>query len=212
MPILLHVDSSPMGEASISRNLTREFVRCWRAAHPGAEVISRDLTATAIAPVTAAWVAANYTPAESRTPGQNELLALSTELSRELLRADEYVIGVPMHNWGPAAVFKLWADQIARFGETILLTPSGMKGNLATKKITCFVAAGRSYRAGAEDPSRNHLVPWLRTYWENLGVTDLQIYFIDSSAAVRWGKVSQEEFLAPHLAQVDSLFEQPSLR
>ena len=212
MPTLLHVDSSPMGETSISRRLTREFVHCWRAAHPAGEVIARDLASTVMAPVTAAWIAANYTPAESRTPEQNELLAPSTELTRELLRSDESVIGVPMHNWGPASSFKLWADQIARFGETILLTPSGMKGNLGAKKITCFVAAGRSYRPGAEDPSRNHLVPWLRTFWQNLGVTDLQIHFIDSSAAIRSRKISQEAFLAPHLAQVDSLFEHTSLR
>lgn len=212
MPILLHVDSSPMGQASISRRLTQEFVCHWRDAHPDGDVISRDLTATAIPTVTAAWVAANYTPAESRTPEQNELLALSTEFTRELRRADEYVIGIPMHNWGPASIFKLWIDQVVRFGETILLAPSGMKGNLGGKKITCFVAAGRTYRAGVEDPSRNHVVPWLRTFWENLGVTDLHIHFIDGTAAVLSRKTIREEFLAPHLAQVDSLFEQPSLR
>lgn len=211
MPILLHIDSSPMGEASISRPLTTEFERLWRVANPRGEVLRRDLAAMQIPAVDADWVAANYQPEESRMPRQSQLLALSTELTRELLRADEYVIGVPMHNWGPCAVFKLWADQIVRFGETILLTPSGMKGNLGTKKVTIFAAAGRSYRPGAEDPSRNHLVPWLRTFWENLGVTDLHIHFIDGAGAVRWGKISQQAFLAPHLAAVESLFAPPSI-
>src|SRR5262249_11166479 len=130
MPILLHIDSSPMGDASISRCLTREFVQRWRIANPHGEVISRDLTTIGIPVIDAAWVAANYTPRESRTRHQNDLLAVSTELTGEVMRADEYVIGVPMHNWGPASSFKLWVDQIVRFGETVDLTPAGIKGSL----------------------------------------------------------------------------------
>jgi FMN-dependent NADH-azoreductase len=67
MPILLHIDSSPMGAASISRRLTQEFVERWRRANPQAKVLSRDLTTVAIPPVDAEWVAANYTPKELRT-------------------------------------------------------------------------------------------------------------------------------------------------
>ena len=116
-----------MGEDSISRRLTREFTRRWRLVNPRGQVISRDLAATHIPVIDAAWVAANYTPVESRNQQQNDPLALSTELSGELLDADEYVIGVPMHNWGPSASLKLWADQIVRFGRTTLLTPAGLK-------------------------------------------------------------------------------------
>jgi FMN-dependent NADH-azoreductase len=211
MSTLLHIDSSPMGHASISRHLTAEFVRRWRLANPAGDVLYRDLTAGRIPAIDAAWVAANYQPRDARTAQQNEVLSLSTGFTRELLRSDEYVIGVPMHNWGPSSVFKLWADQIARFGETILLTPSGMKGNLGAKKITFFVTAGRSYRPGAEDPARNHLVPWLRTFFENLGVPVMRFHFVDGTAAVMYGKISQGAFLAPHLAAVESFFPQPSV-
>jgi FMN-dependent NADH-azoreductase len=31
----------------------------------------------------------------------------SSPMTGELLDADEYVIGVPMHNWGPSSSFKL---------------------------------------------------------------------------------------------------------
>ena len=44
MPTLLHLDSSPL-ESSISRELTREFVKTWKAAHPDGEIIYRDLAA-----------------------------------------------------------------------------------------------------------------------------------------------------------------------
>nr|WP_245632413.1 NAD(P)H-dependent oxidoreductase [Edaphobacter aggregans] len=39
-------------------------------------------------------------------------------LLAELEQADEYVFGVPMHNFGVPSVLKLWIDQIARVGRT----------------------------------------------------------------------------------------------
>ena len=109
---LLRIDSSPMGEAAISRVLTNEFVQRWLSANPRSTVIRRDLTTIAIPVIDAAWVAANYTPKDSRTQQQNELLKLSTEFIAELLDADEYVMGMPIHNWGPPSSFKLSVDQI----------------------------------------------------------------------------------------------------
>jgi FMN-dependent NADH-azoreductase len=79
MPILLHIDSSPLGEDSISRRLTAEFVCHWHHANPAGEVISRDLTSISIPVIDAEWISANLTPRELRTPGQNAILALSTE-------------------------------------------------------------------------------------------------------------------------------------
>ena len=54
MPTLLHLDSSPL-ESSISRELTREFVKTWKAAHPDGAVIERDLAAQPPMPINAAW-------------------------------------------------------------------------------------------------------------------------------------------------------------
>ncbi len=196
----------PHGDASISRPVTREFVSTWRRANPQGKVISRDLAATAIPVIDAAWVAANYTPAESRTPRQNRLLALSTVLTRELLDADEYVIGVPMHNWGPSASFKLWIDQVVRFGETMVLTPSGMQGTLDRKRLTCFIAAGRRYGPGSVEAHRNHLAPWLRTFFGNLGVRGMRFVFADGTVEVKQGRIDPAAFLAPHIEAMQSLF------
>jgi flavodoxin-like protein len=55
-------------------------------------------------PVNAEWVGAAYTPEEARTRQQKELLSLSDSLLAELEQADEYVIGVPMHNFGVPSV------------------------------------------------------------------------------------------------------------
>jgi FMN-dependent NADH-azoreductase len=207
MPVLLHLDSSPMGEQSISRQLTREFTRLWREAHPGGEVIYRDIIRTDIPVIDAEWVAANYTSSESRTAHQHRVLELSTELTQELLDADEYVFGLPLHNWGSTAGFKLWADQIVRFGRTMQITSSGMKGMLDGKRLTAFLTAGRRYGRGWEDPARNHLEPWLRTFFENLGIRDMRLIFIDGTGAVSRGKVDIRAFLEPHIRSLRPLFE-----
>jgi FMN-dependent NADH-azoreductase len=196
-----------MGEASISRRLTAELARRWRSAHPKGKVIYRDVTGTAIPVITAAWVAANYTPKESRTQEQHDLLALSTELVAELLEADEYVIGVPMHNWGPSSSFKLWIDQILRFGDIIALTADGPKGMLRNKRATFVIAAGRRYGPGSDDAPRNYLEPWLRTFFGYLGLRDMRFLLADGAADVRYGKIEQAAFLAPHIRTIETLAE-----
>ena len=129
MSTLLHIDSSPIYGRSVSRELTAAFVTQWKASHPDGKVVDRDLNATAIPPINAEWVGAAYTPEQARRPPQQtELLSLSDSLLSELEQADEYVIGVPMHNFGVPSVLKLWIDQIARVGRTFSY---GVKGRRA---------------------------------------------------------------------------------
>ncbi len=47
MSTLLHIDASPLGEASVSRHLSGEFVRKWQEANPTGKVITLDLTTSA---------------------------------------------------------------------------------------------------------------------------------------------------------------------
>jgi FMN-dependent NADH-azoreductase len=206
MPVLLQIDSSPMGDFSISRSLTGTFARRWAATNPGGRILYRDLAATTMPVIDAAWVEANYTPKESRSREQEEMLALSSELTAELLEADEYVIGVPMHNWGPSSSFKLWADQIVRFGETMAITPNGLKGMLGSKRATFVIAAGRSYGPGSVDAGSNYLQPWLRTFFGNLGMTEMRFVFADGAAAVRYGRIDRAGFLAPYTEAIEALF------
>jgi FMN-dependent NADH-azoreductase len=212
MPTLLHIDSSPMGEVSLSRQLTKEFVERWRAANPQSKVISRDLTTISIPVVDAAWIYANYTPKEMRTQQQHDVLSLSTQFTTELLEANEYVIGVPMHNRGPSASFKLWVDQIVRFGETITITPSGPRGTLGGKRVTLVIAAGASYSPGSSNAAFNYLEPWLRSLFAYLGVKDMQCVFADGAVKVRNGSVDREAFLAPHIDAIEALFAEPCLQ
>jgi FMN-dependent NADH-azoreductase len=206
MPTLLHIDSSLMGEASLSHQLTQEFAQQWRNANPQGRVIARDLAKIEIPVIDAAWVFANQTPKASRTPEQNSRLALSTEFIQEMFDADEYVLGVPMYNWGPSSSFKLWLDQTLRFGETLLHTGSGPKGTLDRKRATFIITAGATYTPGSPGAALNYLEPWLRTYFGYLGIQSMQFLLADGAINVLQGRIDRQSFLAPHLETIQSLF------
>jgi FMN-dependent NADH-azoreductase len=119
MPILPRIDSSPMGERSISRKLTEEFAKTWIKSHPNGSVVSRDLTTTDIPVIDGGWVAAAYTPEDARTAEQKETLRVSDMLIADLQKANEYVVGVPMHNFSIPSTLKLWIDQVMRGGQNV---------------------------------------------------------------------------------------------
>ena len=203
MPTLLHIDSSPLYGRSVSRELTAAFVSKWKAAHPDGRVIDRDLNATAIPPINAEWVGAVYTPEDVRTPKQKELLSLSDSLLAELEQADEYVIGVPMHNFGVPSVLKLWIDQIARVGRTFLYADGKPKGLITGKKATFIIATGGVYDAQAQMASFNFVEPYLRSVFGFLGVTDAMFLTAGGTSALNQGR-DRHAFLAPHLQAVQT--------
>src|ERR1700744_3416783 len=203
MSTLLHIDSSPLYGRSVSRQLTDAFVTQWKSSHPDGIVVDRDLNATSIPPVAAEWVGAAYTPEEARTPQQKELLTLSDTLLAELEQADEYVFGVPMHNFGVPSVLKLWIDQIARVGRAFSYADGTPKGLVTGKKATFIIATGGIYDAQTQMASFNFVEPYLRSVFAFLGVTDATFLTTGGTAALNYGQ-DRDAFLAPHLQAVQT--------
>ena len=203
MPTLLHIDSSPLYGHSVSRQLTSAFVAQWKSSHPDGTVVDRDLTAAAIPPITAEWVGAVYTPEENRTAEQKKILALSDTLIAELEQADQYVIGVPMHNFGVPSVLKLWIDQITRVGKTFTYADGTPRGLLIGKKATFIVATGGIYDAQTQMASFNFVEPYLRSLFGFLGLTDATFLTAGGTMALNHGQ-DRDTFLAPHLQAVQT--------
>ncbi len=203
MPTLLHLDSSPL-ESSISRELTREFVKTWKAAHKDGTVIARDLAAHPAKPLDAQWIGGAYTPEAGRTPEQKEALAFSDELIGELQKADEYVIGVAMHNFSIPSVLKLWIDQVVRNGKTFSYGEGGVQGLLQGKKATILVASGGVYELGTPAGAMNFIEPYLRAILGFLGITDVKFITASGAAQIMMGAVDREAFLKPTLELVRS--------
>jgi FMN-dependent NADH-azoreductase len=204
MATLLHLNTSPLA-SSVSRELTREFVSNWKASHPTGQVIDRDLAANPPKPLDQATIYATFTPEEARQPEQKDLIAYSDEAIAELEKADEYVIGVAMHNFSIPAVLKLWIDQVVRRGRTFSYGAEGPKGLLSGKKATVLVATGGVYDAGSPYAAFNFIDPYLRTILGFIGITDVKFVTAGGTTQLMSGTVDRGQFLQPHLEQVRSI-------
>jgi len=204
MATLLHIDSSPMGAASVSRHLSETFTENWKKAHPGGTVVTRDLTKSGLVSIDAAWVAAVYTPEEARTPEQKAVLAKSDELLAEIEAADELAIGVSMHNFSVPSVLKLWIDQVVRVGKAFSYEDGVPKGLLTGKKATFLVATGAVYGPGSAYESLNFIEPYLKTLFGFIGITDVTFHTAGGAGALNRG-ANREEFLQPHDEAVAAL-------
>jgi FMN-dependent NADH-azoreductase len=204
MATLLHLDSSPMGAASVSRHLSNTFVENWKKAHPGGTVVTRDLTKSGLVPITAEWVAAAYTPAESRTAEQKAVLATSDELLAEVGAADELAIGVSMHNFSIPSVLKLWLDQVVRVNRAFTYADGTPKGLLVGKKATFLVATGGAYGPGTGLESLNFIEPYLKAVFGFVGIGPVAFHTAGGAAALNYG-ADRAEFLQPHVEAVAAL-------
>ncbi|HEV1284599.1 MAG TPA: NAD(P)H-dependent oxidoreductase [Bryobacteraceae bacterium] len=202
MATLLRIDSSPLGDgASFSRQLTSEFVELWKRTHPHGRVIARDVAATPLSPIDAEWIGAAYAPKGTLTARQREALTLSDELIAELKTADEYVIGVPMHNFSIPGALKLWVDQIARVGETFSYENGAPAGLLQGKKVTFLVASGGVYDQGTPAFALNFIEPYLRSFFSFLGVKEMAFISASGTARHRFG-VDRGTILQPAFATI----------
>jgi FMN-dependent NADH-azoreductase len=206
MATLLRIDSSPLAsDASFSRQLTTEFVQHWQRTHPDGKIITRDLVTTKLQPLSAEWIGAAYTPEASRSPRQQEVLALSNQLIAELEAADEYVIGVAMHNFSVPSVLKLWIDQIARAGKTFSYQDGTPAGLMRNKKATFFIASGGVYDQGTPMAVMNFVEPYLRSLFGFIGVTDTSFITAGGTGKLQYG-VDRQTILQPALASIHAQF------
>ena len=193
MTKLLVVETSPRGEYSISRTMTRRFVAAWRAAHPGGEVVDRDLMDTDLPFVTAPWLQVYFTPPQQHSPEMKDTLRLSDELVGEVLAADHVVIATPVYNYNVPAALKAWVDHVVRKGMTLGVDGRG----LATgKKATVLLASGGTYTEGSPIRDRDIASQYLRLILNVIGITDVTIVTGGGAKAVDLGEQTMDAFIA----------------
>ena len=193
MAKLLVVETSPRGDYSISRGLTRRFVAEWRAAHPRGEVVERDLMETDLPFVTAPWLQAYFTPPEQHSPEMKEALRLSDELVAELLATDHLVIATPVYNYNVPAALKAWIDHVVRKGLTLGTDGSGL---VVGKKATVLLASGGVYTEGSPIRDRDIATQYLRLILNVIGITDVTFIAAGNAKAVDMGQIGRDDFLA----------------
>jgi FMN-dependent NADH-azoreductase len=191
---ILHVDSSPRRDRSISRSLTKQFIHVWQQMQPGDTVTYRDLGHDIIPPINENWIAAAFSSDKELTPLLKAALMISDELIDELIASDLIVFGIPMYNYGIPANFKAYIDQIVRVKRTFVVGSDGYEGLLNDKKVLVITTRGGSYAGGPLDFQE----PYLRAVFEFIGITD--ITFVHAENLAMGAEERQYSIAAAHKA------------
>ena len=201
MTRLLVVETSPRGDHSISRHLTRRYVARWQNAHPEGEVVIRDLMETDLPFVTAPWLHAYFAPSDQQTPEMKEVLRLSDELVAELIAADHIVIATPVYNYNVPAALKAWIDHIVRKGLTLGFDGKGL---LLGKTATVLMASGGIYTEGSPIRDRDIAAQYLRLILNVIGITDVTVVAAGGAKVVDLGEVTREDFLERFDSEIET--------
>jgi FMN-dependent NADH-azoreductase len=133
---LLHIDSSVLGQDSVSRSLSAAIVARLRSEDPGLQVTYRDLAAQTLP---------HFTPVLAEG---HPCVARNAEILDEFLAADIVVIGAPMYNFTIPSQLKAWIDRILTKGKTFRYTEQGPEGLAGGKRIVVASARGGIYSSG----------------------------------------------------------------
>ncbi len=198
---ILQINSSARRDVSQSTRLAARLVARLREVDPDATLTVRDLATTPHPVLDEEGLTALFSPPASRTPAQAARVALDDALIAEIKAADVVVLGVPMYNFGVPAQLKNWIDAISRAGTTFRYTANGPEGLLTGKKVYVALTRGGRYR----DTPADTQVPYLRTVFAFLGMTDVHFVFAEGLAM---GADAEQSGLAAAHAQIDAALAQ----
>lgn len=192
---ILHLISSPRGEASVSIKLADAIIEKLKARYSGASVTTHNLTNTPFPHLEEVHLSSFFTPSESYTPEQAIAVKHSDDAIAEIFEADVIVIGVPMYNFGIHSTLKAWIDHIARAGKTFKYTENGPVGLVEDKKVYLAIASGGIYTQG---PSKafDFTEPYLRAVLGLLGMVDITVYRAEGVNMAEYRDMALEKGIA----------------
>jgi FMN-dependent NADH-azoreductase len=203
---IMHVDTSPKGDWSNSRTLSRRFIDALRARVPDVEVDYLDLDQETPPHVTKDFAIATYAQPEDRTAEMRQTLAYSDALCERLLAADACVFAMPMYNWSMPSRFKAYIDAITRPGITYKKAADGqIVGQLSRQKVLFVTSRGADLRPGTPYAWMDALTPALRAAFAFIGATEPS--FVDAQPMTFADQEARAEGLARAHAELDGVVE-----
>jgi FMN-dependent NADH-azoreductase len=172
---LLHIDSSPLGGNSVSRQLTQRIVAQWRATHPGTVVEYLDLAADAPSHLSVDSLGFRLGPnAEGLSEVQRRENEISEKLVSQFIAADVIVVGAPMYNFSVPTQLKAWVDRVAQVGRTFKYTEKGPQGLASGKTVIVASSRGGVYSTNPALAGLDHQESYLKTVFGFFGITEIQ--------------------------------------
>lgn len=184
---LLHLDSSIMGEKSVSRTLSAAIVQRLASDNADLDITYRDLAADPIDHLAL------------RDLGSPEALAILDEF----LASDIVVIGAGLYNFTVPTQLKAWIDRILIAGRTFRYGENGRPEGLAGgKRVIVGMSRGGNYSEGSPIASFEHGEKLLRTAFGFIGIYDVQVIVTDG---VSRGEEERRVAVAGALERIEQL-------
>ncbi|WP_297371316.1 FMN-dependent NADH-azoreductase [Acidocella sp.] len=151
MAKLWHIDSSVLGDNSVSRKLSAGIVAQFKAADPALEVSYLDLAAQPLGHMSPAHIGAlfGHPPTDEATLAD---IARGQAALDELFAADIIVIGAPMYNFGLPSQLKSLLDRLLAAGKTFKYGEDGQPQGLVDPGKRVFIASSRGGLYSGESP------------------------------------------------------------
>jgi len=204
MAHLLHIDSSPLGDASVSRQLTAEIASAWTKANPGGTVSHLDVAATPLDHLTAELMqVVKFRNLDGLNDRQQQELATTDALVDQLLASDILVIGAPMFNFSVPSQLKTWIDRICQAGRTFRYTETGPVGMVTGKKAIIISTRGGIHSTNPAVTALDHQEAYLKTVLGFIGITDVTII---RAEGMGMGPAVKDPAIEAALADIANLF------
>jgi len=195
MKKILHIISSPRGEASFSTKLGRAIIEKLQATNPQYTVKIHDLTKEPFAHLGQAQLNAFFTRPENRTAENLADIRQSEEAINEVLEADIIVISVPVYNFNIHSTLKAWIDHIVRGGRTIRFGADGTEGLVKNKKVYLAISSKGIYSEG-EMKEFDFVEPYLKHVLKFIGITDIEVLRVEGSSLPAAQSIALERTMA----------------
>ena len=190
---LLHIDSSILGDNSVSRQVSAAIATAITNDAPNTVVVYRDLAADPLPHLSGAHLGGLAPQAE---------LDAGAKALEEFLAADTVVIGAPMYNFTISSQLKAWLDRILAAGKTFRYGPNGVEGLAGGKRVIVALSKGGYYGDGQPAAGMDFQEPYLKAIFGFIGIHDVDFIRAEGIAV---GPEQREQGIASALASVTEL-------
>jgi FMN-dependent NADH-azoreductase len=182
MSTLLHIQSSPNGSRSTSRQVARTFLDTYATHHPADDIVGLDLWTTALPELDATFVSAQYKVLanEAQTEAERRVWQQVLDVCEQLRRADKVLVSCPMWNFAIPYKLKHYFDVICQPGVTFGWTPQdGYTGLVTDKPVQLILSRAGAYVPPAANAWMDHQTNYLEFVFGFLGFTDVRTLTVE---------------------------------
>ncbi|MBK5145008.1 NAD(P)H-dependent oxidoreductase [Budviciaceae bacterium BWR-B9] len=205
---ILHIDSSPFIENSVSRELSAAIVTALQRTEPEVNVVYQDY-GTNPPPHLSAEAMTCQRSHQSTNLSDNALaeIAAVNQAIEQLKMCDVLVIGSPMYNHSISSHLKTWLDLICQAGKTFRYASGGPVGLLKDRPVFIASSRGGIYSRG-EGLAHDFQEPYLVSMLGTLGLKDIHMV---RAEGVSMSHPGRDVAVANAMQQISQMFNLPAM-